>query len=198
MKKIGIFLLCLYFLCLWLTPNPNTFARDRVVMLIGRTGLCTGVEVMTKSRHRYTLTAKHCRVILEDNKVEAVLEDGSHATVEFVAVDPNSDLMILGPVGQKYMSIAEHTYPHEHIHTMTHGGGFPSYRTDGELLNEKEIRIDQLLLEMITTAPVIPGSSGGPYIDDSNHLVGIVSVYFGAGFSGMVRLKDIQAFLKLY
>lgn len=47
---------------------------------------------------------------------------------------------------------------------------------------------------MFTTAMVVPGSSGGPLLNDAGDLVGIVSVSNGP-FSGMVPIQDIHSFL---
>lgn len=51
--------------------------------------------------------------------------------------------------------------------------------------------------ETITTAMVVPGSSGGMVVDDSGDLTGVVSAG-GNGFGALVRLQDIKAFLSNY
>jgi hypothetical protein len=51
--------------------------------------------------------------------------------------------------------------------------------------------------ETMTTALVVGGSSGGMVVNDDGELVGVVSVEDGP-FSGMVRLTDINNFLRSY
>lgn len=48
--------------------------------------------------------------------------------------------------------------------------------------------------EQVTTAVIVPGSSGGPIVDDKGRLIGVASAT-GEGFSYLVRLSDIQRFL---
>lgn len=51
--------------------------------------------------------------------------------------------------------------------------------------------------QMMATAGIIPGSSGGPLLDASGNLVGIASATNGS-FSAFVTLSDIKTFLKDY
>jgi hypothetical protein len=54
------------------------------------------------------------------------------------------------------------------------------------------------VLEEVTTATIVPGSSGGAMVDAQGSLVGIASMSDGSFFSYFVRLQDIQTFLKAY
>lgn len=51
--------------------------------------------------------------------------------------------------------------------------------------------------EMVTTAMVVPGSSGGMAVNDAGELVGVVSATDGH-FGYMVTLRDIQHFISNY
>lgn len=53
------------------------------------------------------------------------------------------------------------------------------------------------VVEMVSTAMVVPGSSGGMVVDDSGHLVGVVSATDGR-FAYFVTLDDIKAFISGY
>lgn len=52
--------------------------------------------------------------------------------------------------------------------------------------------------EMVSTAVIVPGSSGGAALNSDNELVGVASCSRGDGFSSFVLLSDIQAFIKSY
>jgi hypothetical protein len=51
--------------------------------------------------------------------------------------------------------------------------------------------------EVVTTAMIVPGSSGGMVVDSSGRLVGVVSAG-GGGFGYLVPLEAIHAFLEAY
>ncbi len=182
--------------------TPDEYSRERVVLLHSLLGSCTGVEVRSPKGKVYTLTAGHCIALFFDEtlSVTARLEDGREYSVKIVAKDKNADLLLLQGVGDKSVLIADKApVIHEHIHTMTHGLGFPSYRTDGEVLMEQIVSILDIptCFELFVTAQVYPGSSGGPILNSKEELVGIVSISMGETiFSGTVTLRDIKAFLK--
>ena len=63
--------------------------------------------------------------------------------------------------------------------------------------NENHVLCVLSVDETATTAKIVPGSSGGPAVDDSGRLIGVVSAGDGV-FGYLVNLEDIRAFLKSY
>ncbi len=207
--------------------DADSIARQYVYKLFNEHGSCTGVQVELNDGKSYVLTAGHCNLLVESGKVHATSEDGKDFYLEFIAEDSRSDLMLLKAPTSGGLSIAYTLQPHQHVHTMTHGKGYPTYRTDGEMLNIAEIEFVEFKIESIfdltrcafikteiikqddemfcavktfesiTTSRIVPGSSGGPMLDDNNRLVGIASAS-GDFENCFVSLQDIKNFLLLY
>ena len=186
--------------------STDDFARSRILKLtnLGR-GQCTGVQVWAPSGKAFTLTAGHCRSIVQNGKLLAEDEDGTVWTLDFIAEDPSSDLMLLSAPMQIGVDVGMSVSTHEHVHAITHGHGKPSFRTDGEILTEDFVTVplfqiisfDDMIkcgmvknqvevsipypvcliqtFQMTTTVRIIPGSSGGPLFDRWGQVVGIAS-----------------------
>lgn len=216
-------------LCVNYVSNRNTrasdaYIRDRVLMLLSEVGQCSAVQVKAPSGKIYALSAAHCVDLLVKGSITAINEQGVSKQLRFVAIDEEHDLLLLTPFDNKSINIAKSTKLYDKIHTLTHGNGQPTYRTDGELLKEKSVETgspieseEQLvkcdgrnkkiletfaglycvktLTVSITTAQVVGGSSGGPALNKDGELIGIVSVATEI-FSGVIPLKEIQTFLK--
>lgn len=206
--------------------SNDTYDRERVVLLHGPKGTCTGVSVKAPSGKLYTLTARHCSDMLVKDKILARLEDETEVELKLVAIDPKSDLMLLSASMGESTKVASSVGKHERVHTMTHGLGMPSYRTEGEYLIIQDVpvisgyamslqqikecqakhgTIEMLVIipvcsikyhVMMMTAAVEPGSSGGPVFNSSEKLVGIVSLKGEDGLSGATPLESIITFLK--
>ncbi len=205
--------------------SSDRYVRPNAVQLVGK-GSCSGEQIIAPSGRKYILTAGHCRD-LNDGKpsITVKTEDGRTLERAIIAEDPNSDLLLLeGVPGVEGLSIAESYSPQQHVRTFTHGGGLPLYKTEGVLIGQKfiniplyEINISQCgqqkniigktedggdlcglhVKEMVTTALVVPGSSGGIVVDDSGDLIGVVSATTGE-FGLIVTIQDIKAFTRNY
>jgi Trypsin-like peptidase domain len=200
--------------------KSDRYVRDRVLMIYGRGILCSAIEIRAPSGKNYTMSAAHCYEMAVNEYVTAQAEDGSEHMIKVLQVDKDHDLMLLEAFDDKFIDVAKDYHTHEHVHTLTHGHGQPTYRTDGELLKVENVRVaipiesdedlakctniiqsalevscELKLTVMMSTAAIIPGSSGGAVLDEAGHLVGIVSCGDGF-FSGFIPLPDIQNMLK--
>lgn len=206
----------------------DSYIRDRVVMLEGKLGSCSGIEITANSGKHYILSAAHCTEISNNGKMEAIRENGSKFNPSIIKVDRVHDLLIMTSEDATGIRVGEHIYRHQHVRTLTHGGGMPTYRTDGEVLDEQEIKVMAFIIqsqqdeircksvetrkvipgffifppyceakmkEVAVTAKIVPGSSGGPVLNDAGELIGIVSSS-GGDFGYMVPLHDVKAFLR--
>lgn len=201
--------------------------RASVVMLQGERGQCSGEQIKSKSSKEYILSAGHCREITANEDVLVTTEDGRKLYRRIIAEDPHSDLLLIEAVPNlPSLSIAFDIYKNEHVRTFTHGAGMDTYLTEGFVIENQEARIpvgpgdscpklpkfmvgnlDTFfgsfevcfldLIETVTTAKIVPGSSGGPMVNDSGELNGVCSAT-GEYFSDMVTLKDIKRFVDNY
>lgn len=122
--------------------RSDSYLRTRVVMLQGDRGRCSAVQVKAPSGKVYTLSAAHCRdIVSKGNIIEGVMDDGQVFKLEVLEVSRKDDLMLLTSGTPHSIDIAKILEKHTKIHTMTHGRGLPSHRSDGELLLEQTVRL---------------------------------------------------------
>lgn len=119
----------------------DNYIRNRVVQLTGNEHLCSGIEIKTPSGKKAILTAAHCAALLENNMLTATSENGDEDVVSMIAIDPAHDLMLLTSLDGKSINIAKSVHKHQKVHSLTHGHGFITYRTDGEMLEERTLII---------------------------------------------------------
>lgn len=196
----------------------DEYIRNRVLKLINpKVGQCSAIEVRAPSGHVYTLSAAHCATLAENEYINAEAEDGAVKLIKVIRVDKEHDLMILEAFDKKSINIAKTEKEYEKVHTLTHGAGKPTYRTDGYLLDIEDVEVldthtpieecQDLRVSMFgavcikkehvvySTAQVVGGSSGGAVLNEAGELVGIVSCG-DDHFSGFVLLSDIQEDMK--
>jgi hypothetical protein len=137
-------------------------------------------------------------------------------------------LLLEGMPGVEGFSIAQSISRFEGVRAFTHGHKFPTYKTEGLLIGIERVKIglfpvtseeeaakckakakqslvDALFFqicimdieETASTVAVVPGSSGGPVLNAHSEVVGVVSAG-GEGFSYLVKLSDIGAFIRGY
>jgi len=232
-KKKRCIIIALALIAAIMAPMLGTVSerslRNRVVKLKAARGSCSGEQVRAPSGESFILSAGHCSLLADaSGSITVELESGAEIQRKIIAEDPKSDLLLIeGIPGMRGIDIAKSAGPGTLVRTFTHGAGYKTYKTSGELVQEshlniffgegacpskapkfKEINIEifpGLILsacllsvtEMTMTAMIVPGSSGGMVVDSAGALVGVVSAGDGK-FGQIVLLSDIQAFLAGY
>lgn len=196
----------------------------RLTSASGR-GSCSGEQVKAPSGENYILTAAHCLSLASPDKtIRVMTEDGRDLPRRVIAEDEASDLALIeGLPNMEGIQVAKINYRNQPVRTFTHGAGLATYKTEGVLIEERDIMvfigflepekcsgskykiIDTFLggacvmdvREMATTALTVPGSSGGMVVNDSGELVGVVSAG-GGGMGWLVTLDHIRSFLGNY
>jgi secreted trypsin-like serine protease len=211
-----------------LNIKTDKWIQGRTVQLTNGHGSCSGEQVTAPSGSTYILTAAHCLSIKDDNDTMLVtLENGDQLRRRVIAEDPKSDLLLLeGVPNMSGLKIASSIKRQEHVNTFTHGFAFKTYKTEGQIIDERMsvVQVNDILctsnmpkykkmsvptifgmmdlcamatIDSVTTAMTVPGSSGGMVVNDSGELVGVVSAGDGA-FGYLVTLSDIKNFIKGY
>lgn len=115
--------------------KSDEFLRERVVMLKGDRGTCSGIQVKAPSGRVVTLSAAHCQDITTTGKIIAIYNNGDKAELKIIKADRGIDLMVLTSGNMNSIEVADIVRKQEKIHTMTHGKGLISHRSDGEILD---------------------------------------------------------------
>lgn len=214
MKKVALVLVVVYLaasLLALFSPKDrdgidDRYVRTQIVQLESEDGgSCTGVKVRTKNGP-YILTAAHCASLAFNGRINGRNHLREHFTARVVAISKKVDLMLLTTSEGPGLNLGARLKSKQVVYTMTHGGGFPAYRTVGEVLcwTRQPTQCTHYFEPMktpgiwvVATAYALPGSSGGALIDLHGDLVGIVvgkhTEYENVSYS--VSTRDIRQFL---
>lgn len=180
---------------------PLVSVKDSIFKLSGNQAGCTAFQVKGPSSNTYILTAKHCKDILNEG-LSGTITLQNQATIQrkMIAEDQFSDLLLLeaapGIVG---LEVAKYTFPGEKIKLLGYGYMYPLWEVSATIITDsKFLALFPLdYVQTIISAEPAPGHSGSPALDSDNHVIGVVSTGIG-GVGGIVRLQDLQSFLKGY
>jgi hypothetical protein len=100
----------------------------------------------------------------------------------YIAIDKANDLVILkvaGLFGSK-LNLGNETFPEigEKIYAVGNPKGFNGTFSEGIISGIREVGLNQILQ---ITAPISPGSSGGPVLNSSGQIIGIAFASFSDG-----------------
>lgn len=123
------------------SPDKTEAAvRQNVVKLFSEDGSCSGVRIKYKKSF-FVLTAGHCRPLQSGSFIMARGSDGRTESLTVLAESDDSDLLLLSNPRNDGVDLSDSWALNEKVFSMTHGGGKPAYRTDGELLNTELVSI---------------------------------------------------------
>ncbi len=164
--------------------------RDAVVMVVQGDATCAGTLIDDRGT---LLTAYHC--VATGGRPRVVTRDGARVIGRTVAVDPKRDLAVVRTAlaGRSFLVVRDEApRPDEPIRVVghPHGASEPAgffegllrWSVAGGTVSAVGARAFQL------SAPVNPGNSGGPVLDDQDRVIGVVSSKIrgadGLGFAG--------------
>lgn len=195
-----------------LSPPSDSFVRKNVYQLMSPDGNCTGTKVLAPSGTSYIITAAHCNNLIKDNKIDSYDVGGVQSYLEVIQISPDIDLMLLSSPDKTGLQVGSMLELHQAVHTIAHNRNgldmmVKAYRRDGEYLGDTmlvplctpAVMFNEPVacsMHSITTVQVMPGNSGGPLLDNDNHLIGIISNLDYKGFSYHVTPTTIKEFLK--
>lgn len=163
-----------------LTPAQIAERAQRSIVLIKTaSGLGTGFVVWQDGR-----IATNLHVIRGQTEATVVLPDGREFThVEVLAADEGHDLAVLRiPVrGLAPLTLGDEKQarPGDRVVAIGHPLGLGNTVSDGLLSAIRQVAPELTLLQI--SAPISPGSSGGPLFNERGEVIGVATMYSGEG-----------------
>jgi S1-C subfamily serine protease len=157
--------------------SPIEFVTNCTFTIKGRTKLGTGFLISSTG---YAATCRH--VIEESGDLTALMSDQRECQLNIITLSNKYDLAIIQVMtSQKtpFLSLrdAESLVPGERVFAVGASAGLQSTVTDGVFTAFRKPDGGKGGLIQFS-APVNPGNSGGPLVDESGKVVGVVSQKF--------------------
>ena len=154
-------------------------ATPSIVLIRTPGGLGTGFIVSADGR---VVTNLH--VIAGAAEAVVVLGDGrTFADVEVIGVDEQRDLAVLHIPATKLPSVklgdSGAVHPGDRVVAIGHPLGLGNTVSDG-LVSAVRV-LDESLTLLQISAPIAPGSSGGPLFNEHGEVIGVATLYSNAG-----------------
>jgi serine protease Do len=146
-------------------------ARSSVVLLRTPAGLGSGFAVDKSGR-----VATNLHVLGGGSALTVVSADGRELSdVDVLAVDVGHDLAVLRVRGQTLAPLrladSDRVQPGDHVVAIGHPLGLANTVSDGLVSAVRKIAAELTVLQI--SAPISPGSSGGPLLDDHGDVIGV-------------------------
>lgn len=171
----------------WQAPKS---ILNSVVLLSSPEGSGTGFHVRAPSGNVYILTNKH--VCGKAEAMQAVMESGAHPMVRVLSKSLFQDLCILETSGGDALQLGDEPLYKDTVAIYGHPLAGPLSMSIGGITSRTDDDFD-------STAPVKPGNSGSPVLNDSGLVVGIVFAYhLGRGDSIFISVARVKEFLATF
>jgi len=157
-----------------LARSPIEFVTHCTFTIKGNKKMGTGFLISSTG---YALTCRH--VIEDSGDLTALMSDQEEHQLNIIAMSSKYDLAVVQVMTARkidFLSIreADNLVPGERLFAVGASAGLQATVTDGVFTGFR--KIDELQAELIQfSAPVNPGNSGGPLVDESGKVVGVVS-----------------------
>jgi len=154
-------------------------ATPSVVLIRVPNGLGSGFVVSDDGR-----IVTNIHVIRDAKQATVVAADGREfKDVEVMAVDPAQDLAVLriGAHGLKPLALGDSSTakPGDHVVAIGHPLGLGNTVSDGLVSAIRAVTPQRTMLQI--SAPISPGSSGGPVFNDRGEVIGVSTLLITGG-----------------
>jgi hypothetical protein len=163
-----------------LTPTQiASHSRGSVVLLRIPSGLGSGFVVDKSGR-----IATNLHVLGEGGALTVVLPDGREVSdIEVLATDGNHDLAVLRARARDLpplpLADSDRVQPGDRVVAIGHPLGLENTVSDGLISAVRKLTDDLTVLQI--SAPISPGSSGGPLFNERGEVIGISTLIANAG-----------------